>query len=325
MSYTHLTDDDRYEIYERKGRGETVTAMAKSLGRSKSTISRELSRNAGDRGYRPKQASERAFARLHTRRGGQHLNLQTVARCIELVKMGHSPEQAVGRAAFEGHASISHESLYKLIYFDKASTGSLWRSLRCCKKRRKRYRSGRQRRGKIPNRTGIENRCPRIENRATVGHWEGDTVIGKNSKYAIITLVERKTGYAMTHKVKTRNAQGIAAAIIDLVRPLNGLVRTITFDNGLEFAQHTAITTATGTKIYFADPYSSWQRGTNENWNGLLRQFYPKKSCFSRVRHQHLRVSTALLNDRARKRLAWRTPFEALLPSAKRLGVALAI
>ena len=287
-----------------------MSELAKSLSRSKSTISRELARNSGDRGYRPKQAQERAFEQLHARRGGKDLSRHSVARCLDLIDADHSPSQAVGRTSHEGYEPISHETLYKIIYSDKAAGGCLWRKLRCCKKRRKRYGSGRQRRGRILNRVGIENRCPRVEERATVGHWEGDTVIGRNQKYAIITLVERKTGYALSRKVKTRHADGVAAAVIAALSPLKSLVRTVTFDNGLEFAQHERITVATGAKTFFADPYSSWQRGTNENWNGLLRQYYPKKSCFSRVKHEHLQRSTNTLNNRARKRLDWRTPFE---------------
>ena len=325
MSYTHLTEDERYEIYERKGRGETVSELAKSLCRSKSTISREFSRNTGDRGYRPRQAQERAFERLHTRRGGKKLSPQSIARCLELIDTEHSPAQAVGRNSYEGYDAVSHETLYKMIYADKAAGGCLWRNLRCCKKRRKRYGSGRQRRGRIPNRVGIEARCARVEERATVGHWEGDTVIGQNHKYAMVTLVERKTGYALTRKVKTRHAEGVATAVIAALKPLKSLVRTITFDNGLEFAQHERISAATDAKIYFADPYSSWQRGTNENWNGLLRQYFPKKSCFSRVRDERLQALTSRLNNRARKRLDWRTPFEALLPSVKHAGAALTL
>jgi IS30 family transposase len=201
----------------------------------------------------------------------------------------------------------------------------LWHKLRCCKKRRKRYGSGRQRRGKIPNRVGIEMRCPRVEARATVGHWEGDTIIGQNHRYALVSLVERKTGFGLVRKVKTRHAGGVAAAIVEALKPLKSLVRTITFDNGLEFAQHARITAEIGAKVYFADPYSSWQRGTNENWNGLVRQDYPKKSCFSGITAKQLSASQHALNNRARKRLDWLTPAEALAPSARRAGVALAV
>ena len=302
-----------------------MTQIAATLGRSKSTLYRELARNTGECGYRPKQAHERAQCRSRTARGGKSICPQSWQRCQELLKTGHSPSQAVGRSKLEGQAAISHETVYKRIYSDKRAGGTLWTSLRCCKKRRKRYGSGRQRRGKIIGRVGIEKRCLRVEDRASIGHWEGDTVIGKNRKHVLVTLVERKTGFALVRKVRTRQAVGVATAIIAALMPLKSLVRTITFDNGLEFAQHARIASATHAKIYFADPYSSWQRGTNENWNGLLRQYFPKQSCFSHIHPQRLRAAESALNSRARKRLAWRTPAEAFMPSAKRAGVALAL
>ena len=325
MSYTHLTEDDRYDIYERKGRGQTLREIGKALRRSTSTISRELKRNLGLCGYRPKQAQEFATWRLCQKRGGRKLSVSSLKRCRELIASGHSPAQAAGRSLVEGHAALSHETLYKFVYADKHAGGELWRSLRCCKKRRKRYGSGRQRRGIIPNRVGIEKRCPRVDERLTVGHWEGDTVVGKNHKSTLVTLVERKTGFALVRKVKTRHAHGVAEAIVAALKPLKSLVRTVTFDNGLEFAQHARVAAATGAKIYFADPYSSWQRGTNENYNGLLRQYFPKKSFFSGVTELRLARVESLLNNRARKRLDWLTPREVLLPSAKRAGVALAV
>lgn len=324
MSYTHLTEAERYDIYEKRKEGATLSEIARLLRRSKSTISREVARNSGQRGYRPHQAQALAIGRETKQRGGKRVCGKTWRRCKQLLREAYSPEQAAGRAALEGYASVSHETLYKRIYADKAIGGSLWTALRCCKKRRKRYGSGRQRRGKIPNRIGIERRCSRVNERATVGHWEGDTIIGRNHKYALISLVERKTGFGLVRKVKTRHAEGVATAIIEALKPMKRLVRTITFDNGLEFAQHGRIAAAVGAKIYFADPYSSWQRGTNENWNGLVRQYYPKKSCFSRIKSKDLSANQAALNNRARKRLAWFTPAEAIAASAKRAGVALA-
>lgn len=325
MSYRHLTEGERYDIYERRREGATVTEIAAALERSKATISREVARNSGERGYRPRQAQDRAVQRKQKRRGGKIICPRSWARCEQLLKTGHSPEQAVNRANLEGQAPISHETAYKRVYADKHSGGKLWRNLRCCKKRRKRYGSGRQRRGRIVGRVGIEKRCPRVEKRLTVGHWEGDTVIGQNHKYALVTLVERKTGFALVRKVKARKADGVADTIIDALKPFRNLVRTVTFDNGLEFAAHSRIAGKTGCKVYFADPYSSWQRGTNENWNGLLRQYFPKKSCFSTITAEELEACQNTLNSRARKRLAWRTPCEAIGPSAKRAGVALAL
>ena len=152
----------------------------------------------------------------------------------------------MGRATLEGNAAISHETPYKRNYADKKDGDTLWQKLRCCKKRRKCYGSGKQRRGRIVGRVGTEQRCPRVGSRSTVGHWEGDTVIGRNHKYALVTLVERKTGFALVRKVRARQAAGVATAIIDGLNPLRNLVRTITFDNGLEFAHHARITESIG-------------------------------------------------------------------------------
>ncbi len=324
MSYKHLSDEARCSIYELKVKGYGVREIARAVGRDKATISRELRRNRGGCGYRPSQAHALAVGRLRTRRGGQRLDGVALEAATALIRQQYSPEQAAGRCEKLGFGRISHESLYKHVYADKAAGGDLCSHLRCSKKRRKRYGSGRTRRGRIPNRVGIEKRCPRVEDRATVGHWEGDLVIGKNHKHVIITMVERRSGFALIRKVRTKNAQGIATAIIEMLMPYKALVRTITFDNGLEFAQHEAMAKALEAKIFFADPYSSWQRGSNENYNGLLRQYFAKGSCFSSLTAARLTKIQTRLNSRARKRLAWATPTEIFYPSARRLGVALA-
>ena len=151
---------------------------------------------------------------------------------------------------------------------------------------------------------------------------KGDTVTGKSQKFSFVTLAERRNGFALVRKVKTRHSQGVAKAIGAALKPLKRLVRNSTFDNGLGFAQHARVAAVTGGKIYFADPYSSWQRGTNENWNGLLRQYIPEKSCFARVTELGLSRVEKLLNSRVRKRLNWLTPRKVLFPSAKHAGVA---
>ena len=325
MNYTHLTEDDRYDIYERKGRGEKLREISAALGRNKSTISRELRRNVGGKSYRPKQAQEMAKARLKQGRGGRKVYSRALRRCRQLLRTGYSPAQATGRAQKEGYAAISHEWLYGFIYADKANGGTLWQSLRCRKQRRKRYATNQRRRLRIPNRIGIEERCPRVEKRATVGHWEGDTVMGENNKTALITLVERNPGYAIVRKLKSRRADDVAAEIVRVLKPLRNLVRTITFDNGLEFSRHEYVREKLGVKVFSADPYSAWQRGTNENWNGLLRQYFPKRTCFAKVTETSVARAQRILNDRARKRLAWCSPHEILLPSARRAGVALAL
>lgn len=324
MTYTHLTDGQRCDIYELSVKGFGVREIADRLNRDKGTISRELRRNRGERGYRPKQAHEKASVRRHMRRGGKRVNESTWQAAQALLTQNYSPEQAAGRCEKLGFGSISHETIYKRVYADKADGGVLHQHLRCNKKRRKRYGSGQSRRGRIPNRVGIEHRSPRVEDRAIVGHWEGDLVIGRNHKWVIVTLVERRTGFALVRKVQTKNARGVAAAIIAALMPYKALIRTITFDNGLEFSQHESISEALDAKIYFANPYCSWERGTNENYNGLLRQYFPKGSCFARITPTQLRHAQTQLNERARKRLAWSTPSELFAESTKRHGVALA-
>ena len=323
MAYTHLTDEQRCDIYELHVKGLGVRAIAERVNHDKGTISRELRRNRGERGYRPKQAHAKACERLHTRRGGVRIQQSTWQAAKGLLLENYSPEQAAGRCQALGFGKISHETIYKRIYADKAEGGSLHKHLRCNKKRRKRYGSGRTRRGQIPNRVGIEHRCPRVEDRAIVGHWEGDLVIGKNHKWVIVTLVERRTGFALIRRIRTKSADAVAAAIIEALMPYKTLVRTITFDNGLEFSRHESIAAQLDAKVYFANPYCSWERGSNENYNGLLRQYFAKGSCFASITTKQLKHAESQLNDRTRKRLAWSTPFELFAQSANRHGVAL--
>ena len=193
----------------------------------------------------------------------------------------------------------------------------------CCKKRRKRCGSGGQRRGKIVGRVEIEQRCPRVEARSTIGHWESDTVIERNHKYLLVTLVERKTGFTLVRKVRSRQADGVAAATIDALKPLSNLVNIITFDKGLDFTHHVRFSETIGAKVDFADPYSYWQRSTHENWNGLLRQGSPKRRCLSGITSARPQAGELTLNGRARKISAWLTSAEALFPPAKRANVVL--
>lgn len=326
MAYKHLSDETRCDIYELKVKGFGIREIAEKVGRDKGTVSRELRRNKGLRGYRPSQAHRMASERLQVRRGGRRVEETTWQAAAAVIKhQQYSPEQAAGHCVAVGLGTISHETIYRRIYADKQAGGTLWRHLRCGKKRRKRYGSGRTRRGQIPNRRGIEERDPSAEDRATIGHWEGDLVLGKNQKYVIVTLVERRSGYAITRRVRSKNAHAVAAAIIEALTPYKKLVRSITFDNGLEFAQHEQMSKLLEANVFFATPYSSWQRGTNENYNGLLRQYFPKGSCFSNISASQLARVEKKINTRPRKRFAWSTPHAIFGASAKRRGVALAL
>ena len=234
MAYAHLTGDERYTIYEQLGTGFPQTEIASALGRHKSTISCEIRRNRGLRGYRPQQAQVFAPGRRVMARGGRRITATTWSICQTLIASGHSPEQAAGRCERQGGGRVSHEFLYRRVYADQAAGGGLWRHLRCQKKRRKRYGWGRQLRGRIVGRVGIELRCPRVEARSVVGHWDGDTVVGKNHRGLLVTLAERRSGFSLTRRVATKGADEVFYAVVDMLAPYRRMVRTLTFDNGLE-------------------------------------------------------------------------------------------
>jgi IS30 family transposase len=226
-----------------------------------------------------------------------------------------SPEQ------ISAQLEISHETIYKHVYVNKSLGGDLYRHLRCQKKRRKRYAGGRDRRGQIIGRRPISERPSNVEKRSQIGHWEGDTLIGKGHKQAIVSLVERKSGYAVLKKVTKKTSELVSSAIIKGLRPIAYKVKTITFDNGREFSDHAKIDEALDSVSYFADPFSSWQRGSNENLNGLVRQYIPKNRPLSTVTHDELAMIQDRLNNRPRKRLGFKTPNEVFKASIKSVAL----
>jgi IS30 family transposase len=304
MTYQHLSQIERYQIFSLMKAGQNQTQIAHFLGRSKSTISREVRRNRGLRGYRPRQAQHLCDSRSLESRNARKICPLLWYEAAGRIALQWSPAQV------SGGLPVSHEALYQRIYADKASGGSLWKNLRCQKKRRKRYASGRDRRGQIVGRRPISERPAHIESRRSIGHWEGDTVIGAGHKQAIVSLVERKSGYVVLAKVSNKTAELVSDAIIKGLLPIGSSVKTITFDNGREFAGHSAIDSALGSTSYFADPYASWQRGSNENLNGLIRQYAPKKRPFSTVTDEEIKMIQDRLNHRPRKRLGFKTPHE---------------
>ena len=226
-----------------------------------------------------------------------------------------SPEQIASKLP------VSHESVYLYIYANKAQGGKLHKGLRSQKPRRKRHLCGRQRRGQIPNRRPIAQRPAHINNRSQLGHWEGDTVIGAGHQQAIVTLVERKSGYALLRKVTNKSAELVSQAIEAALKPLAVKVKTLTVDNGKEFAYHQKVDQALGIQTYFADPYCSWQRGSNENYNGLLRQYIPKKRRLESVTDEELAMIEKRLKHRPRKRLGFKTPHEVFYASLNRVAL----
>lgn len=306
MSYRQLTREQRYQIYACMKANWTQLAIALEVGVHPSTISRELSRNRGGRGYRPKQAQEKAKARKLS-----HITIriepQTWTLIEKYLRQDWSPEQVAGWLAKEKQQSVSHERIYQYIYADKARGGTLSQHLRCRKKRRKRYGSY-DRRGQMPNCRSIEQRPKIVDQRKRVGDWEADTIIGQNHKQAIVSLTERKSKFCLLKRVERNTAEAVGQAIAELLLPVAAKVKTITSDNGREFANHESVARELKARFYFAHPFAAWERGTNENTNGLVRQYFPKGSDFSKLTDSDIQRAMSRLNNRPRKRLNYRTP-----------------
>ena len=310
MTYTHLTQEERYQIHHLKRQGIHLSHIAAELGRSPSTISRELRRNGTAQGYKPALAQRQATARQSQRRNARQFDAAQWQLVELYLRLFLSPQQVSDRLALERRLTISTESIYQYAYADKAQGGDLVRYLRCQKLRKKRYGSGRERRGVLKNRVGIEQRPAVVETRSRIGDWEGDTVIGQGRKGALVTLVERKSRYTLAYPLRSKHSAGVTQAIVDLLRPHRAACNTLTFDNRKEFAEHAFIASCLKAKVFFAHPYCSWQRGLNENTNGLLRQFFPKKRSLLKVSRHQVNDAVYLLNHRPRKCLGYRTPHE---------------
>lgn len=318
-SYTQLTKEQRYQIYALRCAENNQSETARVLGVHRSTISREVRRNKGDRGYRPEGAHRKALAkREKTAKNAARFTSEDWEKVERMVRRDWSPEQISGRMRKEGTLSISHESIYLHIYADKATGGDLWEHLRCQKKRRKRYGSGKNRRGIIPGRVGIEKRPKIVEKRSRIGDWEGDTVIGKSHKGVIVTLTERKSRFLASSKLASKEAAQTAISVNEMLKPYPDRRYTITFDNGKEFAQHGQMSSELNVDVFFANPYHSWERGLNENTNGLLRQYFPKGTDFRNVTNREVQESVEKINHRPRKCLNFKSPYEVFFKTRMR-------
>ncbi|MGH8581871.1 MAG: IS30 family transposase [Gammaproteobacteria bacterium] len=312
MNYTHLTQDERYQIAILLEAGHDQSDIARLMNRHKSTIGRELRRNRGQRGYRPKQAHAFSRARAQACENGRRIPAQTWAFAQAKLAQLWSPEQICGYLKANRQPGISHEALYLRIYADQRAGGLLHRALRCQKARKKRYGS-RERRGSIPNQVSIEQRPAIVDTRGRFGDWEGDLVIGAGSQQALVTLNERKSRYCLITRVAFKTAQAVADATIHLLKPFAACVHTLTTDNGKEFAQHERVARKLNAGFFFAHPYASWERGANENMNGLIRQFFPKKMRFDSLTEKDIAFAMNRLNHRPRKCLGFKTPHEVFM------------
>jgi IS30 family transposase len=312
-TYHQLTQEQRYQIYALKKTNHSLAEMATVIGVHGSTVSRELRRNRGKCGYRPQQAQELALERR--KKAVPRITAEVWTIVERLVKQEWSPEQIAGRLKKEQGMRISHEWIYQHILADKQAGGDLYRYLRCQKKRRKRYGTY-DRRGKLPNCRSIEERPAIVHARKRLGDWEVDTIIGRKHKQAIVTLTERKSRFTLLGKVSRRTAQAVRKQVCRLLLPVRDKAHTLTSDHGKEFADHEQITQTLELKYYFAHPYAAWEPGTNENTNGLLRQYFPKKSDFQSVSNKALEQAMTRLNFRPRKTLRFKTPFEVFYHSS---------
>lgn len=307
--YTHLTQDERYQIAILLKAGKRQSEIAVLMNRHPSSISRELRRNCSQRGYRPKRAEALSLARMRACDNSRRIPDETWGIVETKLAKTWSPEQISGYFKANKMPSISHECIYQRIYADKRAGGTLHRALRCQKTRRKRY-GVRERRGTIPNQVSIDLR-PEIANcRERFGDWEADLVIGAKHRQALVTLNERISRYALIAHIPTKSAQNVSDATISLLTPFSASVHTLTSDNGKEFAQHERIAEKLDADFFFAHPYASWERGANENMNGLIRQFFPKKMCFDSITQKDVALAMLRLNHRPRKCLGFRTPHE---------------
>lgn len=309
-TYTQLTSEQRYQISGLKKAGWKQTQIAVEVGVDKSTISRELKRNKGERGWRPLQAQRFRDERRRGCINGKQFSSEEWAEVDRLIREDLSPEQAANRLEMEGRLQISHEAIYRYVYADKRDGGDLCRHLRSQKPHRKRYASGQERRGAIRNRVSIEERPEIVDQRARIGDWEGDTVIGRNHKGGLVTLAERKSRYVLAGHIRSKHAEGVTAVTTRLLNPHKDKCHTLTLDNGKEFAGHEKMAAELKADIYFAHPYSSWERGLNENSNGLLRQYFPKGMELTDLTEDLVQRAVERLNHRPRKVLGFRTPHE---------------
>ena len=311
MSYQHLSLEERYYIEIALKEGTSINQTAKALGRPQGTISKEIQRNKGKRGYRHKQAHESSLMRCLEKVKATKLTPEICAKIKKyLVKEQWSPEQMSGRWKRQENIEIHHKTIYRYIYEDKAKGGNLHTYLRHDGKTYRKRNHGLGKHIGIPDRVDIDERPEVANNRERLGDWEADTIIGKNHKGAVVTLDERVSKLRLAYPLARKKALSVKGAIVRLLSPLNAWTKTITFDNGREFTEHMKVASALACKTYFAKPYHSWERGQNENANGLLRQYFPKAMELHNIAVNKVVEAIDKLNSRPRKCLDWKTPYE---------------
>ena len=318
--YRQLTEAERYILSRHKREGLSFRAIAQALGRSPSTISRELKRNAtevpskGRAYYVPSKAQEHANGRRSRSRRIKHHGAEVYAHIeAHLTERQWSPEQIANALPCELGVGLSHMTIYRHVRRNQRAGGSLFKQLRQGGKRRRKRTYGVENRGKLGGKPMIDSRPAEVEGRQEVGHWEGDTVMGASGERAcLLTLVDRATGYACVIRLPNRKVRSVNRAVIGLIQSSGLPFKTITWDNGTEFHGYRQIEAATGVSCYFAYPHHPWERGSNENFNGLLRQYFRKGGSLAHKRQADCDQVVAKLNTRPRKRYDFQTPAERM-------------
>ncbi|WP_338562646.1 IS30 family transposase [Acinetobacter sp. KS-LM10] len=311
MNYTHLTQEERYQIYTLLREGFSKRYIAWRLNRSPATISREITRNKARNGYFAKHAHKVALKRH--RSNPKRIPSHIWALVISYLNLQWSPEQIAS------HVAVSLHSIYRFIKQNKSNGGVLFHNLRFRNQRKRKYGSP-ETRGQLTHRKSIHERPHEVEERTRFGDLEIDTIVGKNHQQSLVSIVDRRTGYLWLTKCNTRKAEDISRATINLLTPIKDQLKTITADNGKEFSLHEHIAQELDLDCYFADPYSAWQRGTNENTNGLIRQYIRKGGDLNHYTDEYISEITQRLNQRPRKRLGFKSPSQVL---CQQHGVAL--
>ena len=307
--YRRLCQTERDTIYRLRKLVKSQAEIAETIGFRPSTVSREIARNMGGRGYRPKQAGQRAAARKMRQRRERKIVGALADEVEGRLHRHHSPVQITGFLNKLGYDAPSHETIYQHIVRDKKAGGDLYTKLRINSKRRYRRRV-RAQRGNIVGRVGIEERPPSVETRRYFGDYEVDLVEGAKGTGFILSLVERKSRFTLFRKLADKTKVSVSAAIVDALRAMK--VRTLTYDNGLEFAGHLEVSRLLMARSYFCAPYHAWEKGLVENHNGLLRQYYPKGSSFEHITAAGLQDVEDAINERPRKTLEFSCPLDYL-------------
>ena len=318
MAYKQLSEEQRHMIYALRQEGCSQRRIAEVLRVHPATISRELRRNIRCRGYRPAMAHQLALARKAIPRKPSKLTPIICSRLAHYLKKQWSPEQIAGRLRRLGSLFISHQTIYKLVALDRMRGGSLFKQLRRGGRRPRRHPTSDG--SIIRDRTSIDLRPAVVAERSRLGDWEADTIIPPDRKSVLVSLVERMSRFTLLAKIPNKRASQLTQSVIRLMTPLKSKVLTITSDNGTEFACHKIISRKLEADFFFAHAYKAWERGLNENTNGLVRQYLPKHSSFESITSQQVSAIMVALNHRPRKSLDFRTPVEVFYQQSVALG-----